>query len=55
MTEEEMKATLALARSTPAYQLMQWKHALHLELKGLKNSQGSVYVSREKEIGLERE
>jgi hypothetical protein len=27
----------------PMFQLLQWKHSLHLELKGLKNSRGSVY------------
>ena len=26
----------------PVFQLLQWKHAIGLEMKGLKNSRGSV-------------
>ena len=28
---------------TTPFQLLQWKHALHLEMQGLSNSRGSVY------------
>ena len=29
---------------TNMFQLLQWKHALALEMKGLTNSRGSVYA-----------
>ena len=41
-----------LARAIPPFQLMQWKHALHLEIKGIKHSRGSVYAHVKKTLGL---
>lgn len=48
MNTEPMK----LARGVPPFQLMQWKHALHLELKGMKMSRGSVYAHVKKALNL---
>ena len=50
--EETHPNPIALARAVPVFQLMQWKHALHLELKGLKNSQGSVYAHVKTKLNL---
>ena len=50
--DHEMNEALELARDIPPFQLMQWKHALHLEIKGLKNSRRSVYAHVKKQLGL---
>ena len=34
----------------PLFQLLQWKHALRLEQKGLTHSQGSVYSMLRKKL-----
>ena len=34
------------------FRLIQLKHALHLEVKGLKHSRGSVYALVKREFGL---
>lgn len=47
-----MDEATEIAKTIPSFQLMQWKHALHLELKGMKNSRGSVYALVKKTLGL---
>lgn len=36
------------------FQLVQWKHALHLELQGMKHSQGSVCSMLRKKLSAPR-
>ena len=36
----------------PIFQLMQWKYALQLEMKGMKHSKGSVYAQVKKTLGF---
>lgn len=47
-----MTEVIQKAKEIPPYQLMQWKHALHLEVMGMKNSRGSVYAHVKKVLGL---
>lgn len=34
------------------FQLLQWKYALKLEIKGMRHSQGSVYAHVKRQLGL---
>jgi len=40
--------------TVPWFQLLQWKHSIHLEMKGLKNSRGSVTAHVKRKLGYAR-
>lgn len=40
--------------AVPLFQLLQWKHAIALECKGLKNSQGSVTAHVRRKLSAPR-
>ena len=37
--------------TVPIFQLLQWKYGLLLEMKGLKNSRGSIYAHVKRTFG----
>ena len=39
--------------TVPIFQLLQWKYGLLLEMKGLKNSRGSIYAHVKRTFGWE--
>lgn len=44
--------TKTTANPIPSFQLLQWKYAIKLEAKGLKNSRGSVTAHAKKKLGI---
>jgi hypothetical protein len=36
------------------FQLLQWKHSVHLEMQGLKNSRGSVCAHVKRKLGFKK-
>tara|TARA_R100000808_G_scaffold209_5_gene1289 strand:+ start:603 stop:794 length:192 start_codon:yes stop_codon:yes gene_type:complete len=40
-----------LEKTVPLFQLLQWKYGLQLEMKGMKNSRGSIYAHVKRTFG----